>query len=75
MSVITTSGLFVVDRGEQRIEVAADGDDLEVGLAREQPRDALTDEVVVFSEHDSNRHRRQAYDADPGHLDTTQATA
>ena len=59
-----------VDRGEQRVEIAADGDDLDVGLVCEQPRDPLADEVVVFGEHHASRHRRQAYDRIQAHLDT-----
>ena len=45
-----------VDRSEQRVEVAAHGRDLEVGLRLEQPPDALADEVVVLGEHEPDRH-------------------
>ena len=44
-----------VDRGEQRVEIAADGRDLEVGMRLEQAPDALTDEVVVLGEHEPDR--------------------
>ena len=48
-----------VDRGEQRVEVAAHGRDLEVGLGLEQAPDALADEVVVLGEHEPDRHGRE----------------
>ena len=48
------------DRSEQRVEVAADGCDIEVGMRVEQAPDALTDKVVVLGEHEPNRwHRRR----------------
>ena len=56
MSVTTTSGRARLDRGEQRVEVAADGDDLELGLRLEQAPHALADEVVVLGEHEADRH-------------------
>ena len=59
MSVTTTSGRSRLDRGEQRLEVAADGDDLDVRLRLEQTTDALADEVVVVGEHDADRHERR----------------
>ena len=59
MSVTTTSGLHAIDGLEQRLEVAADGDDLEPGLGLEQAPHALADEVVVLREHDPDRHGRR----------------
>ena len=56
MSVTTTSGRSVVDRVEQRVEVPAHGDDLEVGLRLEQAPHSLADEVVVVGQHDPDRH-------------------
>ena len=56
MSVTTTSGLLGLDGREQRVEIAADGGDLEVGLRREQPPHALADEVVVLGEDEPDRH-------------------
>ena len=47
---------FRVDRGEQRVEIAAHGRDLEVGLRLEQTPDALADEVVILGEHEPDRH-------------------
>ena len=46
-----------LDRSEQRIEIATRGDDVEVGLCREQAPDALADEVVVLGEHQANRQQ------------------
>ena len=57
MSVTTTSGSLRVDRVEQRVEVAAHGGDLEVGLRLEQAPHALADEVVVVGQHEPDRHR------------------
>src|SRR6185295_20053626 len=62
---------FDLDRGEQRIEIAADCGDLDVWLGGEQPRDPLADEVVVFCEHHASRHRSQAYDRIQADLDTS----
>ena len=45
-----------IDGGEQRVEIAARRDDLDLGLRLEQAPDALADEIVVFGEHDSDRH-------------------
>jgi hypothetical protein len=45
-----------VDRGEQGVEVAAHGCDLEVGLRLEQAPDSFTHEVVIVGEHESDRH-------------------
>jgi hypothetical protein len=41
---------------EQRIEVAADRRDLELVPGLEQTPEALADQVLVFGEHDPNRH-------------------
>ena len=49
--------LLRVDRGEQRVEVAADSRDLEVGPRLEQPPDALADEIVILGEHEPDRHK------------------
>ena len=49
-------GLLRVDGREQRVEVAARGDDLELRLGLEQPPNSLADEVVVVGEHDPDRH-------------------
>ena len=47
------------DRREQRVEVTADGGDLEVGRRLEQAPDALSDEVMVLGEHEPDRHRQR----------------
>ena len=43
-------------RGEQRVQVAGRGNDLDVGMRLEQPARALADEIVVVGEHETNRH-------------------
>ena len=45
-----------LDGGEQRVQVLADRDDLDLGLGLEQPPHALADEIVIICEHDANRH-------------------
>ena len=45
-----------VDRGEQRVEVAAHGGDLEVGLRLEQAPHSFAHEVVVVGQHQPDRH-------------------
>ena len=59
MSVSTTSGGSVVDRGEQRVVVARRRDDLDVGLRVEQADDAFAHEVVVLGDDDPDRHPRR----------------
>ena len=54
-----------LDGGEQRVEVAAGSNDLDVGARLEQAPRALAHEIVVFGEHDAERH--------PSKLRTTQA--
>jgi hypothetical protein len=49
-------GTLLVDRGEQRVEIAADGGDVEGRFRFEQSPDALADEVVVVGEHEPDRH-------------------
>ena len=49
-------GAFCSDGGEQRVEVAAHRNDLEPVLSLEHTPEALADEVLVFSENDSDRH-------------------
>ena len=44
------------DRLEQRVEIAARRDDLEVVLRLEQMPEPLADEVLVFGQHDPDRH-------------------
>ena len=41
-------------------------DHFKIGLCGENSLHALADEIVVFREHDANRHRRQAYEAPSG---------
>ena len=48
------------DGREQRVEVLARADDLDVVLRREQPGDALAHEVVVLGHQHPDRHRTQA---------------
>ena len=50
---------LAIDGLEQRVEVPADRGDLEPGLRVEQAPDAFTDEVMVFGEHDADRHGRR----------------
>jgi two-component system cell cycle response regulator DivK len=47
------------DGGEQRVEVVANGSDLEVVLRLEQPSKAFADEVLVLGEHNPDRHREE----------------
>jgi len=47
-----------LDCGEQRVQVVAGGDDLDVGLRLEQAARALADEVVVVGDDDAQRHAR-----------------
>ena len=54
---------FGLDRGEERIEIAARGHDLQVGLRLEQTPETLTDEVVILGEHEPDRHGRGYGDA------------
>ena len=49
-------GPLGVDGREQRVEIAADGDDLDLRLGLEQAAYTLADEVVVVGEHDPDRH-------------------
>ncbi|HET6656282.1 MAG TPA: hypothetical protein VFG61_00165 [Gaiellaceae bacterium] len=49
-------GPLGLDRLEQRVEVLANRRDLEVVSSREQAAQGLADEVVVFGEHESDRH-------------------
>ena len=48
-----------LDGGEQRSEVAARCNDLEVGLRLEQTPDTLANEVVIFRQHQAYRHGDQ----------------
>jgi len=50
---------------EQRIEIAAGRNDLEVRLRLEQTPDTLANEVVVFRQHEAYRHRDQHMTAPP----------
>ena len=49
-------GPLGLDSGDQRVEVGADGGHLELRLRLEQAADALAHEVVVFRQHDPDRH-------------------
>ena len=49
-------GALSVDRGEQGVEVVAHGRDLELLLRLEQTPNALADEVLIFGEHEPDRH-------------------
>jgi hypothetical protein len=49
-------GLLVLDRGQQRLEIAAGGHDLDLGVGCEQAPHPLANEIVVVGEHDSDRH-------------------
>jgi hypothetical protein len=60
-SVRTTSGPFSATGREQRVEIVADGCDLEVVLRLEQPPKPLADEVLILGEHDPDRHREGGY--------------
>jgi len=42
--------------GEQGVEVAADGSDLEVGIGLEQTRDALAHEEMILGDHQPDWH-------------------
>ena len=44
------------DRGEERLEVVARCDDLDLGPRLEQTTQPLADEVVVLGEHEADRH-------------------
>jgi hypothetical protein len=50
-------GPLGVDRVEQRREVFADRDDLQVALCVEQAPETLSDEILVLREHDPDGHR------------------
>ena len=43
-------------RGEQGVEVAANGRDLELGICFEQPSDALAHEEMIIGDHQPERH-------------------
>src|SRR5207244_1648766 len=45
-----------VDGREQRVEVAACGDHLDLGVCLEQASHALANEVVILREHETDRH-------------------
>ena len=49
-------GLVLRHEVEERIEVFAGTDDLDVGVGVEQSRDSLAHEVVVFGDDDADRH-------------------
>jgi len=51
-------GLLVLDGGEQRVEVLARRDDLDLRLRVEQAAHPFAHEVVVVGEHHAKRHRR-----------------
>ena len=50
---------FRLDGGEQRVEIATRGRDLNLRMRLEQTADALSDEVVVLREHEADRHRQR----------------
>jgi hypothetical protein len=50
-------GPLGVDRVEQRGEIPADRDDLDVVLRVEQAPKTLSDELLVLGEHDPDGHR------------------
>jgi hypothetical protein len=52
-------GRLLVDRGQERVEVAAHGSDLDLRHRLEQTAHSLADEVVVVGEHEPNRHARR----------------
>ena len=54
---IADVGFLGLHRSKERIEIAADGNDLELGLRLEQPPQAFADEKMVFREHHPDRHR------------------
>jgi hypothetical protein len=56
MSVTTTSGARRLGRREQRIEIPADGNHLELVPRLEQALEALADEKIVLCEDDADRH-------------------
>ncbi len=56
ISVTTTSGRVVADGGEQRVEISADRDNLDLRVGLEQAAYSLAGEVVVVCEHNPNRH-------------------
>ena len=43
-------------RGEEGIEVAAHGRDLDVGIGLEQPPHALAHEEMIVGDHEPERH-------------------
>ena len=49
-------GPLCVYGAEERVEVLADGGDLELGLRLEQPAHPFANEVVVVRQHDPDRH-------------------
>ena len=50
-------GPLCVNRDEQRVQVVADGGDLEVRPCLEQPPDPLANEIVILGEHEPDRHK------------------
>ena len=56
MSVTTTSGCSASTAASKRVEVAADGGNLEFGLRLEQSPHPLADEVVVVGQHQPDGH-------------------
>jgi hypothetical protein len=57
MSVRDDIGLLGLDGSEERVEIAAAGDELKLGLRLQQAPDALAHEVTVLSEDQPDRHR------------------
>jgi hypothetical protein len=49
-------GPLCVDGAEERVEVLADGGDLELGLRLEHATHPFANEVVVVRQHDPDRH-------------------
>ena len=59
MSVRTTSGESLVDRGEQTVVVLARAATTSIVVARlEKTHDAFTHEIAVLGDHDADRHAR-----------------
>jgi hypothetical protein len=49
-------GLFLLHRGKQRLEITADGHDVNLGLSPEQTLYSLANEVMVVGEDNTDRH-------------------